>query len=1093
MSSSLEELLAEEGFRGRKSMTGPRISYGAKNISMPLFPSKNQSNSSSSSGSRTKTERTRSDVYRYSWSGPLPKCDNISGPKPRNKGSRMKKLDQDLKKAFKEGFDSEDSYDIFEEKTQRFKDIYLNETHSSEKLRFKYSDRYMTERTSLSDSWKSMIRPEKSYDRSDRKAHNKSFQTSSIRRHREIQHLAFGFALDEVAIKALVSILTGYIKQFSKDDEFRASLRDKCFVSLHVVSPEIQQSTESKVLDNLQQAIETVEGVVDESASLIDLKKASFQLSVITSLNLKEGFTSGISICNLSACAHLYLGVIYNMQRKDKVSAKHLLQVFCDSPSQARKSLLPELWEYLFLPHLSHLEEWFNQEAVSISDTPTRPRKLNLLEKVYNEILDSGTYQFAVYYKDWLGEGVRAPSLPTIQIPSLSICRVQATGLSGPLSPQPRVSRKLYDAVFGLSKEYGVDQEGDYTEAEGNYGKYMTRSSDSSAEDKQPVLYSFEAAKPTDQEAGSFNNSHDDASYQSNDFIQERLVVMAEEGQQLHGMSSPGYSDPNEIASNSHASQESQRAVHLLHMKANELILKRLGRAIFKLQETEGSSDAIVSTPSHPNHAQIPDSLVNLNWKASAEELHASFEYCDEGSFFSSIPRDFICSLTSQIFEDPVTLETGQTFERSAISNWFDQGNKTCPVTGKTLQYLAVPVTNYILKRVIDNWKSEHSPKDEKALNILEQQLLTAVSQDERIRNARHFISLGGLQFLIWRLEFGNLEEKAIVAAMLCSCIVAEGACRNYIAKNIKQSSLLELLRSKQVKSRTLVVSLLTELICLTRRKDVTLFLNGFKKEGMMDAMHVLFVYLQCSPPEQRPLVSVLLLHLDLLLEPRKCSIYREDAVRAITMALNESLSNEKVQAQCCRALLVLGGRFSLSGEVLTEKCMLKQAGLGDGCKESFSNDENIIHVDASNLLDEEEEGREWWLRNLSAMLLGSGEKSFLETLSKCLGSANLDLVGACLTTVAWMSHALSSLANTDFQLSAFSSLFSRLKEILENGWKIEHKVLASVSLLNFCKIPECRVLLMRIAEEIATPLRNLTEVTWTAKQLCVIIYGEDL
>lgn len=33
----------------------------------------------------------------------------------------------------------------------------------------------------------------------------------------------------------------------------------------------------------------------------------------------------------------------------------------------------------------------------------------------------------------------------------------------------------------------------------------------------------------------------------------------------------------------------------------------------------------------------------------------------------------------------------------------------------------------------------------------------------------------------------------------------------------------------------------------------------------------------------------------------------------------------------------------------------------------------------------------------------------------------------------------------------------------------------------------------MRIAEEIATPLRNLTEVTWTAKQLCVIIYGEDL
>jgi len=38
------------------------------------------------------------------------------------------------------------------------------------------------------------------------------------------------------------------------------------------------------------------------------------------------------------------------------------------------------------------------------------------------------------------------------------------------------------------------------------------------------------------------------------------------------------------------------------------------------------------------------------------------------------------------LFEDPVTLETGQTFEREAnIGEWFDQGNRTRPVTGKTL------------------------------------------------------------------------------------------------------------------------------------------------------------------------------------------------------------------------------------------------------------------------------------------------------------------------------------------------------------------------------------------------------------------------
>ena len=51
----------------------------------------------------------------------------------------------------------------------------------------------------------------------------------------------------------------------------------------------------------------------------------------------------------------------------------------------------------------------------------------------------------------------------------------------------------------------------------------------------------------------------------------------------------------------------------------------------------------------------------------------------------------------------------------------------------------------------------------------------------------------------------------------------------------------------------------------LYRWKDVTLFLSGFQNEGVVNAMHVLLVYLQSSSPEQQPMVAVLLLHLDLL------------------------------------------------------------------------------------------------------------------------------------------------------------------------------------------------------------------------------------
>lgn len=89
---------------------------------------------------------------------------------------------------------------------------------------------------------------------------------------------------------------------------------------------------------------------------------------------------------------------------------------------------------------------------------------------------------------------------------------------------------------------------------------------------------------------------------------------------------------------------------------------------------------------------------------------------------------------------------------------------------------------------------------------------------------------------------------------------------------------------------------------------------------------------------------------------------------------------------------------------------------------------------------------------NLTVLLLGNGKKSFLECISKCLGSGNSDLVRACLTTVAWLSQALASTTDAEFQLSAFSFLIHSLKQNLENE-QIENRVLASLCLLNFSRI----------------------------------------
>ena len=57
----------------------------------------------------------------------------------------------------------------------------------------------------------------------------------------------------------------------------------------------------------------------------------------------------------------------------------------------------------------------------------------------------------------------------------------------------------------------------------------------------------------------------------------------------------------------------------------------------------------------------------------------------------------------------------------------------------------------------------------------------------------------------------------------------------------------------------------LMPLFLISGGKTLIFFLSGFQNEGILDTMHVLLVYLQSSLPKQKPLVVVLLLHLDLL------------------------------------------------------------------------------------------------------------------------------------------------------------------------------------------------------------------------------------
>jgi len=66
----------------------------------------------------------------------------------------------------------------------------------------------------------------------------------------------------------------------------------------------------------------------------------------------------------------------------------------------------------------------------------------------------------------------------------------------------------------------------------------------------------------------------------------------------------------------------------------------------------------------------------------------------------SSIPSDYLCPITREIFSEPVLTEDGHTFERAAIELWLNS-NDTSPFTGKKLTSKAL-IPNHALRKAIE-------------------------------------------------------------------------------------------------------------------------------------------------------------------------------------------------------------------------------------------------------------------------------------------------------------------------------------------------------------------------------------------------------
>lgn len=98
--------------------------------------------------------------------------------------------------------------------------------------------------------------------------------------------------------------------------------------------------------------------------------------------------------------------------------------------------------------------------------------------------------------------------------------------------------------------------------------------------------------------------------------------------------------------------------------------------------------------------------------------------------------------------------------------------------------------------------------------------------------------------------------------------------------------------------------------------------------------MHTLLVYLQSAPPEHSPVVAGLLLQLDLLVEPRKISMYREEALDCLIQCLKNA-DFPRCQLLAAETIMCLPGRFSSSGRPLARSTLLKLARVKERYRQS--------------------------------------------------------------------------------------------------------------------------------------------------------------
>ncbi|PSS29035.1 U-box domain-containing protein [Actinidia chinensis var. chinensis] len=124
------------------------------------------------------------------------------------------------------------------------------------------------------------------------------------------------------------------------------------------------------------------------------------------------------------------------------------------------------------------------------------------------------------------------------------------------------------------------------------------------------------------------------------------------------------------------------------------------------------------------------------------------------------IPKDFCCPISLDLMRNPVIISTGQTYDRSSISRWIEEGHYTCPKTGQMLVDTRL-VPNLVLRNLIMQWCTAHGiPCDPPENAVSSAETFAAASASKAAVEANK----ATVALLIQQLASGSEGAKAIAA-----------------------------------------------------------------------------------------------------------------------------------------------------------------------------------------------------------------------------------------------------------------------------------------------------------------------------------------